>query len=141
MLIYVQVTTTLLEILSVVVSGLAFPAVSCLPTVVLAMTRCMPDTNLVVRSAMMRLAMAVMRSAQPSKVIEVVLNNLSSRNPRVRQSSIDVVIAALLTHPSDAFDLAALSRVIARCLVDPKKASLLTMCIDYFQSKGLCMRS
>lgn len=115
----------LLNVMGIVVNRLDASAIGvCLPIVASAMTRCMPDVNIVVRVAVMQLAMQTMQAASPSAVLDVIVKNVSSRNPRVRQSTIDIVIAALLTHPSNAFDLAALSRTMAHSLVDQKKVSI-----------------
>jgi tetrahydromethanopterin S-methyltransferase subunit C len=120
-----KVKTTLLDVMGVVVKRLDDSAVSdCLPIIASAMTRCMPDVDIVVRVAVMQLAMLTMQAASPSAVLDAIVKNVSSRNPRVRQSTIDVVTAALLTHPSNAFDLASLSRTVAHSLIDQKKVSM-----------------
>jgi len=81
----------------------------------------MSDPNKMVRRAVVQLAMRLMHAASPVVVIEALSSNTRHRSPRVRQLTVDVVTAALLTHPRSEFDLAALCAVAVPALADQKK--------------------
>lgn len=81
----------------------------------------MPDNNLTVHSHIVCIALRLMQIIPPKLVLPTFLENLSNRNFHIRQKTLNVVIAALLTHPSNDFDLGRLCQSIVRTLIDPKK--------------------
>lgn len=81
----------------------------------------MSDNNLTVHSHIVRIALRLMQILPPKLVLPTFLENLSNKNFHIRQKTLNVVIAALLTHPSNDFDLGRLCQSIVRTLIDPKK--------------------
>lgn len=82
----------------------------------------MLDPNMMVRRAVMLLAMRLMQATSPVVVINILSDNIGHKNPRVRQLTVDIVTAALLTHPRSDFDLPALCGIAVPALVDQKKS-------------------
>jgi len=82
----------------------------------------MSDPNKMVRRAVVQLVMRLMQATSPAIVIDTLSQNVRHRSPRVRQLTVDMVTAALLTRPRNEFDLAALCVGVAvPALVDAKK--------------------
>jgi len=81
----------------------------------------MSDPNMVVRQAVMQLAMRLMQATSPSMVISILSDNIRHKSPRIRQLTVDIVTSALLTRPRSDFDLPALCCTAAPALVDQKK--------------------
>jgi len=82
----------------------------------------MVDPNMMVRCAVMQLAMRLMQATSPVIVIGILSDGIRHKSPRVRQVSVDIVTAALLTHPRSDFDLPALCSTAVPALVDQKKS-------------------
>jgi len=82
----------------------------------------MMDQNLMVRQAVVQLVMRLMQATSPVTVIGIMSDNVHHKSPRVRQMTVDLVTAALLTHPRCDFDLPALCGIAVPALVDQKKA-------------------
>ena len=82
----------------------------------------MSDPNMMVRQAVMQLAMRLMQATSPAVVIGILSDNIRHKSPRVRQLTVDIVTAALLTRPRSDFDLPALCGTAAHALVDQKKS-------------------
>jgi len=81
----------------------------------------MLDPNMMVRRAIMQLVMRLMQATSPVVVINILSDNIGHKSPRVRQFTLDIVTAALLTHPRSDFDLPALCSTAVPALVDQKK--------------------
>ena len=81
----------------------------------------MSDSHVMVRQAVARLALRLMQATSPVIVIDIMSDSVQHKSPRVRQLAVDIVTAALLTHPSCEFDLPALCAVVVPAVVDQKK--------------------
>jgi len=90
---------------------------------VVALSRRIHDKNAMVRKSIMQRTMSLMHATSPADVINnLVSNNMSHRIWRVRQFSLDVIIAALLKRPSNDFDLPFICEVATKALLDQKRA-------------------
>jgi len=89
--------------------------------VMVSLTSRMLDSNVMVRKAVMQLVMRLMQATSPVIVIDSMSETVRHKQPRVRQFAVDIVTAALLTHPRCEFDLAALCHMAVPTLVDQKK--------------------
>ncbi|KAH9507243.1 TOG array regulator of axonemal microtubules protein 1 [Bulinus truncatus] len=87
-----------------------------------ALLKRMGDNKVVVRQLVMSIVIKLMRTSSPQSVIDVLEDNLRHRNSRVRQETINFIIAALLTFPSYEFDLAAICQAVGPTLTDVKRA-------------------
>jgi len=81
----------------------------------------MLDANMMVRQSVMLLAMRLMQATSPVIVTDILSDNIRHKSTRVRQLTVDIVTAALLTHPRCDFDLPALCATTVPALIDQKK--------------------
>ena len=116
-----KISTVTLEILGSLVQLLHVGVRPHLKPIVLALTKRMGDNKIVIRQAIIKVVMQLMHILSPKPVITVIAENLNHRNSRVRQETINIIIASLLTFPSYDFDLGSLCKVIGPTLVDPKR--------------------
>ena len=116
-----KIITVTLEILGYLVEKLTFDVEPHIKAVVLAITKRMDDNKIVVRQAIMKVVIQLMHLLKPKDVLSVISENLYHKNSRVRQETLNIIIASLLTFPSYEFDLSDLCQMIAHTLVDPKR--------------------
>ncbi|XP_071163843.1 TOG array regulator of axonemal microtubules protein 1-like isoform X44 [Mytilus edulis] len=119
---YFKTTTVTLEILEILVEKLGQNVKQFLKPLSSTLAKRMGDNKIVVRQAVMKVAIKMMQSYQAKPVLSVILeNNLTHKNSRVRQETINILIAALLTFPSYDFDLPKICKTIAPLLTDSKR--------------------
>ena len=116
-----QIVTMLLDIMRIIVERLGTSLRDYLKPIISAVTKQMDNSNLMVRKAIMKLAMKLMQILPPNEVLLILCENLSNRNSKIRQETLNVIIASLLKHPSYVFDLALLCQTIANTLIDSKR--------------------
>uniref|UniRef100_A0A803T9N3 TOG array regulator of axonemal microtubules 1 n=1 Tax=Anolis carolinensis TaxID=28377 RepID=A0A803T9N3_ANOCA len=99
------------------------PGVRWLEPLVSAASKVLGDTKLAIRQEYHQLFLGLMRAAGPQPVLDLLLReeHLRHRNSRVREVVLALCIAALLTFPSEDFDLPALVASVAPALADPKR--------------------
>ncbi|XP_028409704.1 TOG array regulator of axonemal microtubules protein 1-like isoform X3 [Dendronephthya gigantea] len=78
------------------------------------------DNKNVMKQTNMQVFKKLMQNVSPKRVLEVLKGNIKHRNSRVREETLNVIIASLLTFPSNTFDLPQLTNDIAPALLDPK---------------------
>lgn len=110
-----------LEIYGLLVEKLGQNVKSFLRQLSAALAKRMVDNKVVVRQMVMQVATKMMQSYTPKPVLTVICENLQHKNSRVRQETLNIVIAATLMFPSYDFDLAELSRFVGPTLIDPKR--------------------
>ncbi|XP_021373812.1 TOG array regulator of axonemal microtubules protein 1-like isoform X3 [Mizuhopecten yessoensis] len=116
-----KITTVTLEILNSLVEKLGVNVKQFLRPLSNILAKRMGDNKIVVRQAVMRVATKMMQSYQAKPVLSVLCENLQHRNSRIRQETLNIVIAALLTFPSYDFDLPKICQVVAPILTDSKR--------------------
>lgn len=116
-----KITTVTLEILCILVERLGKNVKQYLKALSSTLTKRMGDNKIVVRQAVMKVAIKMMQSHSAKPVLSVICENLQHRNSKVRQETLNIIIAALLTFPSYAFDLPAVCRMVAPTLTDVKR--------------------
>ncbi|XP_033734245.1 TOG array regulator of axonemal microtubules protein 1-like isoform X1 [Pecten maximus] len=116
-----KITTVTLEILNSLVEKLGTNVKQFLRPLSNILAKRMGDNKIVVRQAVMRVATKMMQSYQAKPVLAVLCENLQHRNSRIRQETLNIVIAALLTFPSYDFDLPKICQVVAPVLTDSKR--------------------
>lgn len=87
-----------------------------------ALLKRMGDNKLVIRQLVMDIIIKLMRNSSPQDVLSVIEENLHHKNSRVRQETINFIIAALLTFPRYEFDLPAICQVVSPTLTDVKRS-------------------
>ncbi|XP_076834570.1 TOG array regulator of axonemal microtubules protein 1 isoform X2 [Brachyhypopomus gauderio] len=79
------------------------------------------DTRTVPRNEYMNVFRQLMRFVGPQKVLELVIGHLKHKNSRVREDVVNIITAAMLTHPRKDFNIPNLCFVVAPYLADNKK--------------------
>ena len=116
-----KITTVTLEILNILVEKLGQNVKQFLKPLSSTLAKRMGDNKIVVRQAVMRVAIKMMQSYQPKPVLAVIFEHVHHKNSRVRLDTVNIIIAALLTFPSYDFDLPRICQVIAPALCDSKR--------------------
>ncbi|XP_071081416.1 TOG array regulator of axonemal microtubules protein 1-like isoform X3 [Haliotis cracherodii] len=116
-----KITSVTLEILFLLVEKLRKNVKHFLKPLISALAKRMCDNKAVARQAVMKVAIKMMQSYAPKPVLQMIAENLKHRNSRVRQETINVIIAALLTFPSYDFDLPSICQVVGPTLTDGKR--------------------
>jgi hypothetical protein len=117
-----KITIATLEILGLLVEKLGVKIKPHLKPMVSALTRRMCDNKIVIRQLIMKIILKqLMHDLHPKPVLNVVCENLSHKNSKVRQETLNIVIASLLTYPSYEFDLGYICQTIAHTLIDQKR--------------------
>ena len=116
-----KIITVSLEILFSVVERLGGNVKNYVKNIVTVLSKRMGDNKVVIRQSIMRVLIKMMQCYAPQLVLSVIYDNLSHRNSRVRQETINFIIAALLTFPSYEFDLANICQVVGPTLTDVKR--------------------
>ena len=116
-----KITTVTLDILGLLVEKMHMNIKPHVKPLVLALTKRMGDNKIVVRQSVMKVVLQLMHTLSPKPVVHAISENLTHRNSRVRQETLNILIASLLTFPSYDFDLGSLCQTIAPALVDPKR--------------------
>ncbi|XP_072545971.1 TOG array regulator of axonemal microtubules protein 1 isoform X2 [Salminus brasiliensis] len=79
------------------------------------------DARTVPRNEYMNVFRHLMRVVGPQKILELVIGHLKHKNSRVREDVINIITAAMLTHPRKDFNIPDLCYVVAPYLADNKK--------------------
>ncbi|XP_066480524.1 TOG array regulator of axonemal microtubules protein 1 [Tiliqua scincoides] len=103
--------------------GPAAAARARLEPLVAAAAKVLGDAKLAIRQEYHQLFLGLMRAAGPQPVLDLLLRpeHLRHRNSRVREVVLAICIAALLTFPSEDFDLPAMVAALAPALTDGKR--------------------
>ena len=80
----------------------------------------MGDNKSVMKQTNMLVFKKLMQHVSPWRVLGFLKENIKHRNSRVREETLNVTIASLLTFPSNKFDLPQLTSDVAPALIDPK---------------------
>ncbi|KAM6461253.1 TOG array regulator of axonemal microtubules protein 1 isoform 2-T2 [Liasis olivaceus] len=94
-----------------------------LEPLVAAAAKVLGDAKLAIRQEYHQLFLGLMRAAGPQPVLDLLLRpeHLQHRNSRVREVVLAISIAALLTFPSEDFELPKLVAALAPTLADSKR--------------------
>ncbi|KAJ8390886.1 hypothetical protein AAFF_G00100180 [Aldrovandia affinis] len=79
------------------------------------------DTHTISRHEYMNVFRQLMRLVGPQKVLDLVMGHLKHKNSRVREDVLNIVTAAMLTHPRKDFNIPGLCFEVAPYLADRKK--------------------
>ena len=116
-----KIGVTSLQIIGLLVAKLGVGVRPVLKPLLLALSNKLGDNKIVIRQENMKVLMQLMQILSPKAVLSVLTSNLQHRNSRVREETVNVFIAALLTFPSSDFNLPDLTNAIAPALVDSKR--------------------
>ncbi|XP_026121555.1 TOG array regulator of axonemal microtubules protein 1-like isoform X2 [Carassius auratus] len=108
--------------------------------------RALGDSRSVTRLEYMNVFRQLMRTVGPQKVLDLLVCQLKHRNSRVREDVINIITAALLTHPRKDCDIPGLCVEAAPALADSKRKvrhaalelfAVLDYCLDTGQKQPL----
>ncbi|XP_072127220.1 TOG array regulator of axonemal microtubules protein 1 isoform X2 [Mobula birostris] len=110
-----------LEIINLLVVKLNHGVINYLKPITSATVKVLGDNKVVTKQEYMKVFMGLMKQIRPQKILDILLDNIKHKNSRVREEILNIVIASLLTFPSEDFDLPKLCHIIAPTLTDSKK--------------------
>ncbi|KAK9533507.1 hypothetical protein VZT92_008619 [Zoarces viviparus] len=79
------------------------------------------DTHTFTRNKYMNVFRQLMKTLAPQQVLDLVTGNLKHKNSRVREDVINIIMAAMLTHPRKYFNIPKLCLEVAPYLADNKR--------------------
>ncbi|XP_052009426.1 TOG array regulator of axonemal microtubules protein 1 isoform X3 [Xyrauchen texanus] len=79
------------------------------------------DSRNVTRHEYMNVFRQLTRIVGPQRVLDLVIGQLRHKNSRVREDVLNIITAAMLTHPRKDFNIGSLCFEVAPCLADSKK--------------------
>lgn len=89
--------------------------------IVLVALNTLGDTRTITRSEYMNVFRQLIRTVAPQQVLDLVICNLKQNNSRVRGDVLNIIMAAMLTHPRKDFNIPKLCFEIAPYLADNKR--------------------
>ncbi|XP_078671437.1 TOG array regulator of axonemal microtubules protein 1-like isoform X2 [Branchiostoma floridae x Branchiostoma belcheri] len=115
-----KITTVTLEIFGLLVDKLNLGVKPYLKPIVSALTKRLGDLKFVIKQENLRVLMQLMNILSPKPILSHLYEGLDHKNSRVREETLNVIIASLLTFPTYEFDLGALCEIVAPTLADSK---------------------
>ncbi|KAJ3613878.1 hypothetical protein NHX12_020122 [Muraenolepis orangiensis] len=110
-----------LQVIRLLIQKLAFSLDKYFKRIVLVAVKALGDTRTVTRTEYMKVFRELMEHVVPQKVLNLVVGRLSHKNSRVREDVLNIITAAMLTHPRSEFDIPMLCLEVAPCLADCKR--------------------
>ncbi|XP_048455642.1 TOG array regulator of axonemal microtubules protein 1 isoform X3 [Rhincodon typus] len=110
-----------LEIINLLIVKLNHSVVNYLKPITSATIKVLGDNKVVTKQEYMKVFMGLMKQVGPQKVLDMLLDNIKHKNSRVREEILNIIIASLLTYPSEDFNLPSLCHIVAPALTDSKR--------------------
>ncbi|XP_054653259.1 TOG array regulator of axonemal microtubules protein 1-like isoform X2 [Dunckerocampus dactyliophorus] len=110
-----------LQVLNVLIQRLDRSIDKYVKQIVLVALKALGDTRTIARNEYMNMFQQMMKTVAPQLVLDLVIGNLKHKNSRVREDVLNIIIAALLTHPRKEFNIPKLCFEVAPYLADSKK--------------------
>lgn len=110
-----------LQIINLLIEKLEYSVDRYYKEIVSVTLKTLGDSRNVTRQEYMNVFRQLMRTVGPQRVLDLVMGQLKHKNSRVREDVLNIVIAALLTHPRKDFNIPALCSEAALSLGDSKK--------------------
>lgn len=114
-----KLTMLILDTIGSLVNVLGQKAQPYTRSFVSAFTKRMPDT--LMRTSIMKGFISLMHALTPKNVVPFLAENLKHKNHKIRQETLNIIIATVLRFPSNDLNLGGICQLIAHTLVDPKK--------------------
>lgn len=89
--------------------------------ITLVAAKALGDTRTVTRTEYMKVFHQLIGSVGAHKVLDLILGSLSHKNSRVREDVLNIITAAMLSHPRREFNICKLCLEAAPCLADGKR--------------------
>ncbi|XP_033978823.1 TOG array regulator of axonemal microtubules protein 1 isoform X1 [Trematomus bernacchii] len=110
-----------LQVLNVLIQKLDTGVDRYFKQIVLVALNTLGDTRTVTRSEYMNVFRQLIRTVAPQQVLDLVICNLKQNNSRVREDVLNIIMAAMLTHPRKGFNIPKLCFEVAPYLADNKR--------------------
>ncbi|XP_032403139.1 TOG array regulator of axonemal microtubules protein 1 isoform X3 [Xiphophorus hellerii] len=110
-----------LQVLNLLIQKLETGVDRFLKHIVFVALKALGDTRAVTRNEYHNVFQQLMKTTPPQQVLDLIIGNLKHKNSRVREDVLNIVMAALLTHPRKDFNIPKLCFEVAPYLVDNKK--------------------
>ncbi|XP_056283048.1 TOG array regulator of axonemal microtubules protein 1 isoform X2 [Pseudoliparis swirei] len=79
------------------------------------------DTHTITRNEYMNVFRQLIKTLAPQQVLDLIIGNLKHKNSRVREDVLNIIMAAMLSHPRKDFNIPKLCFEVAPYLVDSKR--------------------
>lgn len=89
--------------------------------IVLVALKALGDTRTVTRNEYLNVFRQLMKTIPPQQVLDLVIGHLKHKNSRVREDVLNIIMAAMLTHPKTDFSIPKLCFEVAPYLADSKR--------------------
>lgn len=89
--------------------------------IVVVALKALGDTHTITRNEYMNVFRHLMKTVAPQQILDLVMGNLKHKNSRIREDVLNIIIAAMLTHPRKEFNIPKLCLEVAPHLADSKR--------------------
>ncbi|KAK5606502.1 hypothetical protein CRENBAI_019847 [Crenichthys baileyi] len=110
-----------LQVLNLLIQKLETGVDKFLKHIVFVALKALGDTRAVTRNEYFNVFQQLMKIMTPQQVLDLVIGNLKHKNSRVREDVLNIIMAAMLTHPRKDFNIPKLCFEVAPYLADSKK--------------------
>ncbi|XP_076155819.1 TOG array regulator of axonemal microtubules protein 1 [Alosa pseudoharengus] len=110
-----------LQVINLLVQKLEYNVEKYCKQIVVVVLKTLGDTRAVTRNEYMNVFRQLMRIVGPQKVLDLVIGHLRHKNSRVREDVLNIITAAMLTHPRKDFNIPSLCFEVAPYLADSKR--------------------
>lgn len=110
-----------LQVLNLLIQKLETGVDKFLKHIVLVALKALGDTRTVTRNEYLNVFQQLMKTVPPQHVLDLVIGNLKHKNSRVREDVLNIIMAAMLTHPRKDFNIPKLCVEVAPYLADSKR--------------------
>lgn len=110
-----------LKVLNLLIQKLETGVDKFLKHIVLVALKVLGDTRAVTRNEYLNVFQQLMKTVPPQQVLDLVIGNLKHKNSRVREDVLNIIMAAMLTHPRKDFNIPKLCFEVAPYLADSKR--------------------
>ncbi|XP_061650167.1 TOG array regulator of axonemal microtubules protein 1-like isoform X2 [Phyllopteryx taeniolatus] len=110
-----------LQVLNLLIQKLDASFQQYIKQIILVAVKALGDTRTIARNEYMNMFHRMMKTVPPQQVIDLVICNLKHKNSRVREDVLNIIIAAMLTHPRKEFNIPKLCFEVAPYLADSKR--------------------
>ncbi|XP_059209831.1 TOG array regulator of axonemal microtubules protein 1 isoform X2 [Centropristis striata] len=110
-----------LQVLSLLIQKLDTGVDTYLKQIVLVALKALGDTRTITRNEYMNVFRQLMKTVAPQQVLDLIIGHLKHKNSRVREDVLNIIMAAMLTHPRKDFNIPKLCFEVAPYLADSKR--------------------
>lgn len=116
-----KVLYSTLQVLNVLIQKLDTSVYKFIKQLVLVALKALGDTRAITRNEYMNVFRQLMKTVAPQQVLDLVIGHLKHKNSRVREDVLNIIMAAMLTHPRKDFNISKLCFEVAPYLADSKR--------------------